>query len=272
MTKTRSNQVLKLQDYKNADIYIRQNQRLHSIFCNQLENCKITILDSVVVSTRSIIIQNCNNCEFTFEDVDIRRVAVYNTQNSRFICTHSPPVVDNYRFFWREGCENNIIQLSEFAEQTEDSFLNLKVVEEFPVPNSPTPTTLFASYFDDIEKLHSFIFEANGEATPEGKIFFEKLSPYIPENFHVLYSSEEISNFLSELEEEKFLLSEEEIEKAQDDERMEFEDSEDEIRVKVKELIKYLTPKSHTVFFTGAGVSTSADLPGSYSLSIDKFN
>ena len=38
------------------------------------KNCKISVLDSAVVTSRTIRCVDCEHCEFVIEDVDIRKV------------------------------------------------------------------------------------------------------------------------------------------------------------------------------------------------------
>ena len=240
-----------------------QNQRVNSIFYQNLENCKIVLLDSCVVSTRSLMILNCKNCEFVFEDVDVRRIAVYNTSDSKFTYTHSPPVVDNVRFFWREECYNNLVQLALLKHVEHSQNVEFDVQDVFRVPDSDA-INLYCSYFDDIEKIHSLLFESNNTLTRDGQEIYDSLAPYVPQNLHQLLKIDSVLFQLDELESTEFNLSSKELSAAYDNEREEFEDSEDVIREKVREIIKHMTPEAHTVFFTGAGISTSANLPGFY--------
>lgn len=260
---TQSNHVILIRDCSNTEVIIVQNQRVNSIFYQNLENCKIVLLDSCVVASRSLMILNCKNCEFVFEDVDVRRVAVYNTSDSKFTYTHSPPVVDNVRFFWREDCHQNVVQLAYLNHVEHSQNVEYSIKDVFRIPNSED-SNLYASYFDDIEKVHSILFESHGVITEEGNDLYNALAPYIPENFHQLLPIDSILFQLDDLESTDFTLSSKQLSLAYDQEREEFEDSDDVIREKVRELIQSLTPESHTVFFTGAGISTSANLPGLY--------
>eukprot|EP00026_Physarum_polycephalum_P008529 Phypoly_transcript_08617.p1 GENE.Phypoly_transcript_08617~~Phypoly_transcript_08617.p1 ORF type:complete len:445 (+),score=68.43 Phypoly_transcript_08617:188-1336(+) len=66
---------------------------------------------------------------------------------------------------------------------------------------------------------------------------------------------------LAEMETRKFPYTEADLEEAYNQEKQEHYDSEEEIRAKAKEIAEVLKGALHVVCFTGAGVSTSANIP-----------
>jgi len=113
------------------------------------------------------------------------------------------------------------------------------VVKNLDVPNEEN---IVNCYVDGMSTIHSRI------VTEESQLRVVK------ERHSVLAG-------LLEQENEKMTLSKEQLLQAYDDERKEFEESLEEMRPKVKQIVQILQSAHHVVCYTGAGVSTSANIP-----------
>lgn len=71
----------------------------------------------------------------------------------------------------------------------------------------------------------------------------------------------ELLGALRELEANPPKLSEKQLERAYDEERNEYEEDEEDIKRKAKEVAALLRTARHCVVYSGAGISTSADIP-----------
>lgn len=85
-----SNDVVVIRNCARSTFVVLQNQRLCTVIYQNCTDCKFYMLDSAVVTTRTSRILNCTNCEFIYEDVDVRKVECFNTTNSTVTYIREP--------------------------------------------------------------------------------------------------------------------------------------------------------------------------------------
>jgi hypothetical protein len=76
-TNLRSNDALIIRGRRGPKLYVASNQRLAGIVVIGCQDCLIMILDSVVISSRTLRLVDCENCPIFKEDVGIRRTELF---------------------------------------------------------------------------------------------------------------------------------------------------------------------------------------------------
>jgi len=151
----------------------------------------------------------------------------------------SPPVVENSKVYWHEGCENNLVQLGRLLPRGTESKHSVpyEVIMNSPVPDPPLGGQN-VTYFNELQ--HPFHQPMSDTSIP---------------------NPEDLLRELGEWENIPFTVTTEELSKAYDKEREEFEEPMESVREKAKEVAAILLKAKHTVCYTGAGISTAANIP-----------
>eukprot|EP00026_Physarum_polycephalum_P006426 Phypoly_transcript_06468.p1 GENE.Phypoly_transcript_06468~~Phypoly_transcript_06468.p1 ORF type:complete len:554 (+),score=76.17 Phypoly_transcript_06468:75-1736(+) len=235
-----SNHIVVIRNCSNVQFTVGSNQRVHIFYLIDCKNVTFTILDSVVIASRSCRAINCINCTFVFEDVDMRHFECYGVKNSMAVFIDSPPVVENSKVHWRAGCSGNLVQLGRLRPKSENttSAICYNIIQESPAPDAPGDGEC-TSEFDEVQHISHRIVKSDVSAAQVDTILRD----------------------LEELEKTPFTLTKDELTAAYDKERDEFEEPMESLKEKVKEVAAILKNSKHTVCYTGAGVSTSANIP-----------
>jgi len=149
----------------------------------------------------------------------------------------------------------------------EDGQLITKTISSCAVPTSDA-LVQYITYFDELQNIHhTLLRNKKGVMKPKGMALVSELERYIlrvlpcdsrKENFPTM---ENILQNLHKLETTPFILTQDELWKAYDDERAEISDVESVLLPQVKQVVALLKIAKHVVFYTGAGISTSASIP-----------
>jgi len=258
--RTRSNHVILVRNSRDCEVVFVSNQRVREIIIQNCTNVKVYFLDSLVNVNRTCRLLDCSNCTFILEDVDIRRLECFNVTNSTVVQIRSEPVTENSQVYWMEGCSNNKMNLSELEHIERSNIISYYTMNESEVPPSENDQEYF-TYFDSAMNHHHEVLTQQNTITPKGQHHLDLLRGFVPERDRVLHKKEEILQRITDIENTEFNLTDEQLAKAYDDERNEFYDSEEVLREKVKLLASALRQAKHTVIYTGAGISTSANIP-----------
>src|SRR3990167_5030217 len=258
---TRSNHIIHIRDCKDTEFSLLQNQRLTEFVIERCENCKFLFLDSAVVISRTLRVIDSSNCEVVFECFDIRKVDCYNVKNTRFVNLQYDCTLENTKIFWFHGCENNSVSTGELIPIKESNRIQYQEDRIFPVPSNEGEN-LYFTYFDIIKIPHHAFFYANGEFTPIGQEHFADIEKFISSDQQIVLNKKDVIDRYLELEKTEFKISSKDLDKAYDEERNEYYDNEDELSAKIKLLADLIRNSKYPIFYTGAGVSTSAGIPG----------
>eukprot|EP01105_Mastigella_eilhardi_P023254 TRINITY_DN5831_c0_g1_i1.p1 TRINITY_DN5831_c0_g1~~TRINITY_DN5831_c0_g1_i1.p1 ORF type:complete len:567 (-),score=145.91 TRINITY_DN5831_c0_g1_i1:119-1819(-) len=270
-----SNDVVVVDDCEEGSVTVAQNQRLSMLMYTNLRKCKVYVLDSAVVVSRTCRIVNCDHCEFVFEDVDVRKVECFNVTNCAFTFIGDEVVLENARVLWRERCKDNFVRRGEMTNTVASYALTFKILWSLPVPPCTATTRWFTSLYP-VMYAHNEVLaqvpEDGGELciTTKGAQILTGLGtftpPILPDDDKLnstlqCVTGAEVLASLEKLRQVPFTMTEEEMSQAYDAERAEHEDSPEVFRQKVTEVAKLLKAANYTVVYTGAGISTSAGIP-----------
>lgn len=194
----------------------------------------------------------CINCELIVENVDVRRIEAHSVKQTKITQIISEPLTENTQIYWFGESTENKVKLTPLKDK--------KSKKVFNVPANSIEIEYF-TYFDRLLNVHNKIFLKNKNFTEQGKLYFDKLEKFIPKKDFLICTSEQLYQYIFDLENTECNLSGEELLKAYDDERNEFFDSIDVLKEKIKDLAKLLKESVYPVFYSGAGISTSANIP-----------
>ncbi|KAH3758191.1 silent information regulator family protein [Pelomyxa schiedti] len=269
-----SNDVVLITNTVGGNFTIVQNQRMSMVLCTGLRKCKVSILDSAVVTSRTMRIVDCSECEFIVEDVDVRKIECFLTTNCRFVIIGDEAVLENARILWREGCAGNQVIRGEMKNTEMSSFISYNTLVSLEVPLS-IASKQYCTSFHPVQYIHNVeIVSQNSDGvatiTREGLQIASELEPFtlpcLPDDKKlnapsVIPSSVEIVQSLTDLREIPFTLTDDDLKAAYDLERVEYEDPEEVLLAKVKEVAAALRSAKHVVLYSGAGISTSGGIP-----------
>lgn len=94
-----------------------------SIIVENCHNIQLQFVDSSVITSRTIRVIDCVGmycirifldsfleCDFVFEEVDVRKIECWNCTKCSVTYVESPTIMLNVSVIWREGCSNNFMQ------------------------------------------------------------------------------------------------------------------------------------------------------------------
>jgi hypothetical protein len=261
INRCRSNHVILIKDSKDTEFIFISNQRIREVIIQNCQDCKFVFLDSAVVVSRTCRVIDCAGVELVFEQVDIRRIECYNVTNSKVVEIKVEPVIDNVQVYWIGACSGNKVNLSSLEHIEQSNTISYYTVDESEVPDN-TGEDFFMSHFNHVLDIFHLVFLHNGEFTPQGLYRFNLLRGFVPETDRNIPSKDAVLDNIKTLASTPFTLTEAELDLAYDNERLEYFDDEDVLREKVRMLAKAIQLSNHCVIYTGAGVSTSANIPG----------
>ncbi|KAH3756431.1 silent information regulator family protein [Pelomyxa schiedti] len=273
--KCMSNDVVVLSDCDGAQFHIMHNQRLSMIMCCGLRNCKVVVLDSAVVASRTCRIVMCDNCEFVFEDVDVRKVECFKTTNCRVVFIGDEAVLENARVLWREACTGNTVTRGEIVNDEGSPYLEYRPLYSVPATDT-SATKHYCTTLNPVQFFHNVKTAAilpgseSLQVTTDGVSICTALFPFtlptlpgdeLLNSAKSIPSSTDVMSALAALQGTPFPLSEADLTAAYDLERVEYEDPEPVLIEKVKEIAAIIKTAKHVVVYTGAGISTSSGIP-----------
>ena len=263
-----SNDFVFAENCKEFDLSIKENQRLRSILL--LNNTKInfTILDSAVVYTRTIRVINCEESYINISDADIRRIELWDCKNVSINIICDQVQFENMNIIIHHNNENiNICYYENISDYIHLVFKN-QIINKVNIPNLIDKDKIILVQCIKVPLFSVNTYEINNP------FFQEKLSwiNYMTKTveFHNeetnkklsgIVSSDEVIEAINELKKIPYTLTKEEISSQYDKEKIEYIEPNETLLPKIKEIAKLLKSSKHCVVFTGAGVSTSANIP-----------
>ena len=263
-----SNDLIVIENCYEFSLSIKENERLRSIILLNNEKVNLTILDSAVIYTRTIRILNCNDSFINISDADIRRIELWDCKNITIIIMVEQVQFENMNIIIHPNNED--IKIS-YAETIRD-YINLdfrnEILNKINIPKFTDENKIIL-----IQCIKIPLFSVNTYKINE-PFFQEKLSwikyitktvefntEEINKKLHDIVSSNEIIESINELKKIPYTLTKEEVSSQYDKEKKEYIEPNTTLLPKIKEISKLLKSSKHCIIFTGAGVSTSANIP-----------
>lgn len=207
---------------------------------------------------------DCHTCEFLVEDVDIRKIEMFDVSNCTVIEIKSDPLVENAQIYWMGDCKNNVVQVAELKDARADGRIITTDNISYPVPENTENQIL--THFDIESNCYHEVFATGHELGEIGIAHLARLTHFVPAVDTKLRTKSEVQHYIAELESTEFSIPQSVLSAAYDDERKEYNDPEDIFQEKITQLANMIREAKHTVVYTGAGISTSANIPGNSNL------
>ena len=263
-----SNDLILIEKCNEFSLSIKENERLRSILLLNNDKVKLTILDSAVIYTRTIRIINCKNSFINISDADIRRIELWDCQNVTIIIMLEQVQFENVNIIIHSN--NDDIKIS-YAETIRD-YIHLDFRNEiFNKITIPKFTEKDKITLVQCSKIPLFIVNTYNI----NDIFFQEKLSYIKHitktvefnteetnnKLHDIVSSNDIITSINELKKIPYTLTKEQIITQYDKEKKEYIEPNSTLIPKIKEISKLIKSSKHCIIFTGAGISTSANIP-----------
>jgi NAD-dependent SIR2 family protein deacetylase len=249
------------------------NQKLTGVVAVGCRDSELTVLDSAVISSRSLRLVDCENVEIACEDVDLRRIELFRCHHCRITVVGDDILLHVMYVLTREGCSANTFQIGGYLPT------------EFLPPGLNRPPHLLAAIPDSVDgsqyftfvpypnRIASYRLVVDNHLTAEGLRLQQTLSTFTlptmfgPHDTDLLLAPDKIPtgddllSAVSHLESIPYNVTPRQISLQYDLERVERFDDAASMLPKVQEVAALLRQSEYCVVYTGAGVSTSATIP-----------
>jgi NAD-dependent SIR2 family protein deacetylase len=247
------------------------NQRLTGVVAIGCRNTKLTILDSAVISSRSLRLVDCENVEIICEDTDLRRIELFRCRGCSLTVIGDDVLLHVMYFLTREGCANSKFFIGDYGPA---AHLPPPVIKhhEASIPDS-VDGNQFYTYVPYPEIIESRPLVIDNALTPDGLKLQQTLATFtLPTMFgsldqdllfapSAIPTGDNLLAAIAELEARPYTVTQEQIDEQYDNERREFVEEDEAVIEKARSVAQLLRASKYCVVYTGAGVSTSAQIP-----------
>lgn len=263
-----SNDFALIENCNQFSLSIKENQRLRSVLLLNNEKVKLTVLDSAVVYTRTIRVINCTDTVIAISDADIRRIELWDCKNITILIIVDQVQFENMNIIIHSNNENTNINYAESICDYVKLIFKNEILNKINIPKFEDENKIIL-----VQCIKAPLFIVNTYDI-QNAFFQDKLSwikfmtktvefstEEINKKLHDVVSSKEVIEAVNELKKLPYSLTKEEIAAQYDKEKIEYIEPNSTLLPKIKEIAKLLKESKHCIVFTGAGISTSANIP-----------
>ena len=132
---TYSNDVALIENCEKLDIKVSENKKLRGIILYNNTKLRFTVLDSVVVMTRTIRAINLEESIITISDADIRRIELWGCKQIVINIFLSQIQAENVFILIHHDCENIILKYGDMKVDLKDYHPYIEYINEVKLPN-----------------------------------------------------------------------------------------------------------------------------------------
>ena len=265
---TFSNDVALIEDCSDFDIKVAENKRLRGIILYNNNKIRLTVLDSSVIMTRTIRAINITNSVIVISDADIRRIELWQCKNVSIFILCSQVQAENIYILIHAGCEGIKLKYGDMKVDLNDFHPYNDILNEVEVPKLEDENKIILVRCIKVPLFDIFLYNINDPLFIEKFEFLKKMTKtleFIDENSNkLLQEIVPISSVIKSIEDLKsfpYKLTKDDIIKQYNKEKQEYHEPKSTLIPKIKKIASLLKSAKHCIVFTGAGISTSADIP-----------